>query len=299
MDCTGPFTQSNDGYRHILLVVDGFTKFCILKPLKTLNAQELLPIIRETVTTYGTPTLVITDRGTNFSSNQIQSLFRELHIQHHLIATGTPRSNGQVERYVSTVTDMLSTICTDSSDWPNDLWKVQQSVNTTIQKSTGFSPLRLLIGVEANIPSVQARLNDVLDGTSEGPPINMQNDRALAEQRLRVVAEKFKSRFDATRRNKVTFAIGDLVFVNQDHRRNDKLKPKFRGPYEISSLLPNDRFALRGTGNLRNIIIAKEKLKYWPGELVDENVAVENVLTIIFIGRYVKVIDYLNIYIIL
>lgn len=280
LDCTGPFSQSNDGYKHILLIVDGFTKFCLLKPLKTLSSDELVPIIRETVTLFGTPSLVITDRGTNFSSNQIQSLFRELHIQHHLIATGIPRSNGQVERYVFTVTNMLNTVCNnDSSDWPSELWRVQQSINTTVQKSTGFSPLRLLIGVDANIPPIQARLNDVLDGDSSGPPINMEADRELANQRLIQIAEKFKQRFDCTRRNNVTYAVGDLVYVSQEHRRNDKLKPRFKGPYEISSLLPNDRYALRGLGNLRNIVITKEKIRYWPGELVEENIAVEDALS--------------------
>lgn len=46
--------------------------------------------------------MVITDRGTKFSSNQIHVLFRELQIGHHMVATGTPRGNGQLERYVAT-----------------------------------------------------------------------------------------------------------------------------------------------------------------------------------------------------
>lgn len=65
LDCTGPFTQTEDGFKYILLIIDGFTKFCLLKPLKTLSAQELVPLIRDTITTFGTPSIVITDRGTN------------------------------------------------------------------------------------------------------------------------------------------------------------------------------------------------------------------------------------------
>lgn len=69
LDCTGPFPTSNDGHKHILLLVDGFTNCCLLKPLKSLHSSELVPIIRETITIFGTPSLVITDRGTNFSSH--------------------------------------------------------------------------------------------------------------------------------------------------------------------------------------------------------------------------------------
>lgn len=278
LDCTGPFPTTTEGFKHILLLVDGFTKFCLLKPLKTLSTGELIPIIRETVTLFGTPSLVVTDRGTNFSSNQIQALFRELNIEHHMIATGTPRGNGQVERYVATVVNMLNTMCEEPSDWPNVLIKVQQSINTTVQKSTGFTPLRLLIGVEANIPIVQSHLNEIINDEDLHPDIDVQADREIAKQRLQKIAESFKQRFDHVRRNNKQYNIGDLVYVSQDHRRNDKLKSRFKGPYEIQSILPNDRYALKGNGNVRNIVVAKEKLRFWPGEWVDEDSAVEHAI---------------------
>lgn len=272
LDCTGPFPQSTEGYKYILLAIDGFTKFCILNKLKTLSAQELIPIIRETITLFGTPSLVISDRGTNFSSNAIRTLFRELNIEHHMIATGTPRGNGQAERYVSTVVNMLTTSCNNMSDWPNELWKVQQTINTTIQKSTGFSPIRLLIGCNANIPCVQSRLNEVSRGTDE-QSFDIRCDRELARDRLIETARKFKSRFDAVRLNNKIYNVGDIVYVYQDHRRHEKLRPKFRGPYEIVSILSNDRFNLR-SGGLREIVVSKDKLRYWPGEYVQDDAAV-------------------------
>lgn len=278
LDCTGPFSSSSDGYKYILIVIDGFTKFCILKPLKTLNGAEMAGTLRDTISMFGTPTLVITDRGTNFNTNQIKSLFSEWQVNHHMIATGTPRSNGQVERYVLTIINMLSAECRNKSDWPSGLWKVQQSINTTVQKSTGFAPLRLLIGRNANIPCVQARLNDVVDANDTVENIDISVDRSLAKQRLDQVAEMCKKRFDSTRRDNIEYNIGDLVYVNQDHRRHDKLSPKFKGPYEIINILDNDRYSLKGKGNLRDIIIAKEKLRKWSGEWVDQNVLIESEL---------------------
>jgi transposase InsO family protein len=273
LDCTGPFPRTNEGYRYILLLVDGFTKFCLLKPLKSLKSQDLMPLIREIVTTLSTPSKVITDQGTNFSSQQIRSLFRDLHIEHHMIATGSPRGNGQVERYVATVINMLNSTCNGSSDWPSALWKVQQSANTTLQKSTGFTPVRLLIGCNANIPSIQARLNDI--NVSE-LNTDVRADRELAHQRLCLEAQKFKSRFDNVRRDNQLYQVGNTVYVNQDHRRCDKLSPRYKGPYEITALEPNDRYALRGLGNLRNMIVAKDKLRLWPGEWVDEDATDNN-----------------------
>lgn len=270
LDCTGPFPRSDSGHKYLLIIVDGFTKFCILKPLKTMATDELVDIVRNSFTDFGTPSLIITDRGTNFCSRQMRELFNEWQARHHMISTGTPRGNGQVERYVSTITNMINTSCTDVSDWPSVLGKVQLSVNTTIQQSTGFSPMRLLIGRNSNIPSIQALLNEVLDN-NDGEIIDVTADRNLAQQRLNIIADKFKERFDQTRRNNVDYSVGDTVYVNQDHRRHDKLSAKFKGPYVITGTLDNDRFSLRGIGNLRNITVAKEKLRLWPGEWVEQN----------------------------
>lgn len=260
-----------------MIIVDGFTKYCILKPLKTLNGQELVPILRENLTLFGTPSMIITDKGTNFTSDHVRSLLRNMQINHHLIATGTPRSNGEVEKYVGTIINMLTTSVGDSSEWPSVLWKIQQSLNTTIQKSTGFAPTRLLIGCNGNIPPIQARLDDIQDSNSVGE-IDAEADRDIARQRLRDAAENYKKRFDSTRRNNKVFNIGDTVYVNQDHRRHDKLSPKFKGPYEILELLEHDRFYLKGLNTLRNITVAKEKLRLWPGEWIEQNSSFEESL---------------------
>lgn len=227
-----------------------------------------MPLIRDTITIFGTPSKVVTDRGTNFSSQQIKALFMHLNIDHHLIATGTPRGNGQVERYVRTVIDMLNTSCNGSSDWPSGLWKVQQSINTTVQKSTGFTPIRLLIGCNANIPSIQSHLDNIDIFES---PIDVRADRKLAYQRLQSVASKFKDRFDTVRRDNKNFEVGNIVYINQEHRRHDKLSPKFKGPYEIIAVLPNDRYSLRGQENLRNVIISKDKMRHWLGTLTEND----------------------------
>lgn len=185
-----------------------------------------------------------------------------------MIATGTPRGNGQVERYVTTVINMLNATCNGSADWLSGLFKIQQSINTTIQKSTGFTPIRLLIGCNANIPSIQSCLNDV-DIVEQN--IDVRADREMAHQRLRLQANQFKTRFDEVRRSTKTFEINDIVYVNQDYRRHDKLSSRFQGPYEISTILPHDIYSLRGIGHLRNITVAKEKLRKWPGEWVDDD----------------------------
>ncbi|KAF9414765.1 hypothetical protein HW555_007397, partial [Spodoptera exigua] len=164
-----------------------------------------------------------------------------------------------------------------AENWCNNIDTVAKdrgwSSITTVSKA-GFSPTRLLIGCNGNIPPIQARLDEIQDNDY------IQNndseaDRDLARQNLRETAEKYKKRFDTTRRNNLVFKKGDIVYVNQNHRRHDKLSPKFKGPYEVIDILEHDRFSLKGLNTLRNIIVAKEKLKLWPGEWVEQNSSFE------------------------
>lgn len=276
LDCTGPFSPSKDGYKYVLIVVDAFTKYCVLKALKTMTGNEMVVVLRDSLTMFGTPSRVISDRATNFTNDQLARLFREWNVDHHMISTGTPRGNGQVERYVTTIINMLTTTINDETEWPSVLHKVQESLNTTVQKSTGFSPLRLLLGRNANAHSIQARLNDLgLPENSDAEPIDITADRNKAYDKMKCAAERSKIRFDERRRNNLAYSIGDIVYVSQTHRRHNKLSPKYKGPYEILEILDNDRFRLKGSGRLADIVASKDKLRSWLGEWTEENVLVE------------------------
>jgi len=55
---------------------------------------------KQSIIIFGNPRRIISDRGVAFASNDFQSYCREENIEHVLITTGMPRSNGQVECYV-------------------------------------------------------------------------------------------------------------------------------------------------------------------------------------------------------
>ena len=58
----------SQGYDSIMVIVDRFTKFAIMKPTtKTINARQTAQIIiQEVVASFGTPKRLTTDRGPQF-----------------------------------------------------------------------------------------------------------------------------------------------------------------------------------------------------------------------------------------
>ncbi|GFY05436.1 hypothetical protein TNCV_961311 [Trichonephila clavipes] len=112
VDFIGPLPSTNKSYQHIFTVVDAFTKFTWLYPVKTVSAESALEKLK-----------------------QQQKTFEN--IQHLQIATGVPRGNGQVERIHRTLIPVLTKLSLDdSTKWYKYVDRLQRILNSTISRST-------------------------------------------------------------------------------------------------------------------------------------------------------------------
>lgn len=51
----GPLTRIKRGYKHILAIIDGFSKFIIIEPAKSTNSEETIKILRPIFKIFGNP----------------------------------------------------------------------------------------------------------------------------------------------------------------------------------------------------------------------------------------------------
>lgn len=125
IDFLGPLASTPKGYRHILAVIDGFTKFCWLFPTKSVTAQEVIDKLTVMEATFGNPEKVVSDRGTAFTSKDFGDYCSEREIRHILITTGVPRANGQVERLNTIIINVLTKLSLNKPDqWYRQVPKV-------------------------------------------------------------------------------------------------------------------------------------------------------------------------------
>lgn len=97
VDHMGPLEKTGKSYRHLLIVIDAFTKFVRLYPCKTTTTEEVLRHLCDYFRTYSRPKRLISDRGTCFTSEAFKECLKSEAIEHVLTAVSTPRANGQVE----------------------------------------------------------------------------------------------------------------------------------------------------------------------------------------------------------
>lgn len=108
VDHLGPFVNSTKGKTYLLVLVDGYTKFCILTPVRNVKSTPTINSLENIFCTFGYPNRLISDQGTAFTSREFKTFCNGSKIKHVLNAVASPRANGQVERYNRTVLDALT-----------------------------------------------------------------------------------------------------------------------------------------------------------------------------------------------
>lgn len=269
MDVLGPLPESN-GFKYVLVLVDAFSKFCLLYSLYRQDTDDLKRVFTNAISLFGTPSLIVTDRGRMFESSSFQDWISALGCASHLITPEMHQENGQAERYCRSVLNMLRVeVNNKGSSWSDALWKIQLTLNITRQATTQTSPLQLLIGVEATTPVLRALVRDVaLENSHANREAMIALRRQRASELLKENQQRQDQRINETRKQPRVYALGDFVFVGKSSQSSGKLDSGMRGPYKIIQQLPHDRYGLEllaGSYGKRTQAAA-EHMTLWRGE---------------------------------
>jgi transposase InsO family protein len=246
LDHLGPFVKSRRKNAYLIVAVDAFTKFIIMKAVPNTKTTHVEKFLKERIIEiFGVPKRLVTDRGTCFTSERFKQTCKRLGTKHILNATATPRANGQVERYNRTLLASIAATFSDEETWDHEISKVAWGLNTTINKATGESPFKLMFGYVPRSMHDAFLANEV---DTDQYDKNVNKTRSEVEERLQLAGQCAKSRHDKKRCVPKTFHEGELVVVRKVRTTNEgsskKLLPKYEGPFKIQRVLPHDRYVV-------------------------------------------------------
>ena len=95
----------------------------------------------------------MTDRGPSFLSKLMLAVCSVLEIKKINTSTYHPQSDGLVERFNRTLTDMLAKSAKNTTDWDTCLPYVLFAYRATFDASTAESPFFLLYGRDPRLPT--------------------------------------------------------------------------------------------------------------------------------------------------
>lgn len=81
IDFMGPFPSSN-GNKYILVKVDYVSKWVEAQALSTNDTRIVVRFCKQLFTRFGTPRLIISDRGTNFCNAQLEKILKCYEVHH-------------------------------------------------------------------------------------------------------------------------------------------------------------------------------------------------------------------------
>ena len=148
VDLVGPIKPvTANKNRYILTIVDYATRYPEAVALPNIETSTVAEAMVEVFCRVGVPQEILSDRGTQFTSEMMREVGRLLSIRQLTTTPYHPARNGLVERFNQTLKQILKRVCADRpSDWDRYLAPVLFAYRAAPQASLGFSPFELLYG---------------------------------------------------------------------------------------------------------------------------------------------------------
>ena len=145
IDTMGPYPASDDTYHFILIVVDVFSRFVWLMPLKSKCAPVIAKKLFKLFVNFGHPKIIQSDNGTEFINDIIDHLRLLFSWEHRRSTPYYPQSNGIAERSVGETKDLLrKRMELNPINWHLLIPSVQFGLNAKIHSLHHSSPFAVM-----------------------------------------------------------------------------------------------------------------------------------------------------------
>ena len=139
---------------NVLVVTDHFTIYAQAYVTRTQTAQATARTLWDKfIVHYGLPEKILLDQCCNFKSQLVADLCRLMGMQKIKTSPYHPKTNGQCERFNSTLINMLGMFPPENkSEWKNHIGMLVNAYNYTRNSATGFSPNYLMYRRQPHLP---------------------------------------------------------------------------------------------------------------------------------------------------
>ncbi|GKC83134.1 putative reverse transcriptase domain-containing protein [Tanacetum coccineum] len=241
MDFITKLPRSSSGHDAIWVIVDRLTKSAHFLAIREDYSMEKLArlYIDEIVARHGVPTLIISDRDGRFTSRFWQTMQKALGTRLDMSTAYHPQTDGQSERTIQTLEDMLRACVIDfGGSWNIHLPLAEFSYNNSYHSSIRCAPFEALYGRKCRSPVLWAEIGD--SGLIGPELVQETTDKVVViRDRLKAARDRQKSYAD-NRRKPLEFQVGDHVMLKVSpwkgvvrFGKKGKLAPRFVGPFEI------------------------------------------------------------------
>nr|XP_017224824.1 PREDICTED: uncharacterized protein LOC108201049 [Daucus carota subsp. sativus] len=234
-----PRTRAN--HDAIWVIVDRLTKSAHFLPInERFSLDKLVHMyLKEIVVRHGVPVSIVSDRDPRFNSRFWKSFQECLGTRLNMSTAYHPQTDGQSERTIQTIEDMLRVCAIDfKGNWDEHLPLVEFSYNNSYHASIGMPPYEALYGRKCRSPVCW---DEVGERKLLGPELVQQTKEVIETIQRRLIAAQNRQRKYADQARKdMEFEEGEPVLLKispwkglSRFGKKGKLSPRYVGPFEI------------------------------------------------------------------
>ncbi|GKD36470.1 putative reverse transcriptase domain-containing protein [Tanacetum coccineum] len=191
MDFVTKLPKTSTGQDAIWVIIDRLTKSAHFLPMKETDSMENLirQYLKEVVSRHEVPVLIISDRDSKFTSHLWQSLNKDLGAQLDMSMAYHPQMDGQSERTIQTLEDMLRACVIDfgkAAPFEALYGRKCQSPVYWAEKCFSNEPLA--------IPLDEIQIDDKLNFIEEPVEIMDREVKRLKQSRIPIMKVRWNSR---------------------------------------------------------------------------------------------------------
>nr|GEV27875.1 reverse transcriptase domain-containing protein [Tanacetum cinerariifolium] len=206
---------------------------------------------RRSLTQFGTPKAIISDKGTHFCNDQFLRVMLKYGVTHRLSTAYHPQTSGQVEVTNHRLKRILErTVGENRALWSDKLEDALWAFRTAFKTPVGCTPYRLVYGKACHLPLelkhkafwALKHANFDLKTTGDHRKLQLNKLSELRDQAYEnslIYKERMKKLHDAKIKNRI-FNVGDQVLLFNSRLKifSGKLKSRWSGSFIISEIYP-------------------------------------------------------------
>lgn len=232
VDFTGPFPRSKKGNRYLLVIVDIFSKFCILKPMRQADTRSMVNFLENDVfLVFGVPSKIVSDNGPQFTAKLYKNLLEKYKVVPNYNAAYHPQHNPaeRVNRVV--IGSVRSYLEKDHTRWDEEIPKIACAIRTAEHSSAGFSPYVINFGKRMQLDGDRLPRDDEEDSLEQRQE-HMTEIRKIVKKNLESAYNTYSKSYNL-RSKAVSFEPGETVLKKSFNQSSapDKFSSKLASPF--------------------------------------------------------------------
>lgn len=258
----GNTSNSNNQFKYVLVIEDDLSGYCWLDPSPSATAEHVAEVLSRWHRVFSSPRMWVSDQGSHFKNEVLQSLARTHNVRHHLTVAYSPWSNGTVESLMRSILSatrvMLGELKLAPTDWDSVIPAIATALNSSSsdrlgRRPSGVSrtPLEVMTGIIPNrpilqiIPSRMSAFTEKNISLAQALKILNINDLQLKFNNMHKNVSTItnlrrqnavKAHNEATNIISPSFTVGDFVLIRKATHRGHKLQFRWSGPRRITAV---------------------------------------------------------------